>query len=202
MSGLNIESMSLANRKNNLNFTDEEIVQLILDTGNNDLYARLYDKYQKKVFSKCMTLLKSEGLANEFTKEIFSKVFESLPSFRNKSSFSSWLYAVTTNHCIDFLRNKKKLHYPKWDRENELPDIIDESSDEMPVFNYDDLMKVLELIHPEEKALILMKYQDNLSLKEIGQSLRVTEDAAKMRLKRAKARIVFLFKKEFIDKRN
>lgn len=193
--------MSLTNRKNNLNLTDEEIVQLILDTGNNDLYARLYDKYKKKVYSKCMTLLKNEGLANEFTKEIFSKVFESLPSFRNKSSFSSWLYAVTTNHCIDFLRNKKKLHYPKWDRENELPDIIDESSDEMPVFNYDDLMKVLELIHPEEKALILMKYQDNLSLKEIGQSLRVTEDAAKMRLKRAKARIVFLFKKEFIDKR-
>ncbi len=194
--------MALTDRKKSLNLPDEEIVHLILDTGNNDLYAHLYDKYQKKVYNKCMTLLKNEGLANEFTKEIFSKVFESLPSFRNKSSFSSWLYAVTTNHCIDFLRNKKKLHYPKWDRENELPDIIDETSDEMPVFNYDDLMKVLELIHPEEKALVLMKYQDNLSLKEIGQSLRITEDAAKMRLKRAKARIVFLFKKEFIDKRN
>lgn len=194
--------MALTDRKKSLNLPDEEIVHLILDTGNNDLYAHLYDKYQKKVYNKCMTLLKNEGLANEFTKEIFSKVFESLPSFRNKSSFSSWLYAVTTNHCIDFLRNKKKLHYPKWDRENELPDIIDETSDEMPVFNYDDLMKVLELIHPEEKALVLMKYQDNLSLKEIGQSLRITEDAAKMRLKRAKARILFLFKKEFIDKRN
>lgn len=194
--------MALTDRRKNLNLPDEEIVHMILETGNNDLYAHLYDKYQKKVYNKCMTLLKSESLANEFTKEIFSKVFESLPSFRNKSSFSSWLYAVTTNHCIDFLRNKKKLHYPKWDRENELPDIIDETSDEMPVFNYDDLMKVLELIHPEEKALVLMKYQDNLSLKEIGQSLRITEDAAKMRLKRAKARIIFLFKKEFIDKRN
>jgi RNA polymerase sigma factor (sigma-70 family) len=194
--------MALPDRKKSLNLPDEEIVHMILDSGNNDLYAHLYDKYQKKVYNKCMTLLKNEGLANEFTKEIFSKVFESLPSFRNKSSFSSWLYAVTTNHCIDFLRNKKKLHYPKWDRENELPDIIDETSDEMPVFNYDDLMKVLELIHPEEKALVLMKYQDNLSLKEIGHSLRITEDAAKMRLKRAKARIVFLFKKEFIDKRN
>lgn len=194
--------MAPTDRKKIMNLPDEEIVHLILDSGNNDLYSLLYDKYQKRVYSKCMTLLKNEGLANEFTKEIFSKVFESLPSFRNKSSFSSWLYAVTTNHCIDFLRNKKKLHYPKWDRENELPDIIDETSDEMPVFNYDDLMKVLELIHPEEKALVLMKYQDNLSLKEIGQSLRITEDAAKMRLKRAKARILFLFKKEFIDKRN
>jgi RNA polymerase sigma factor (sigma-70 family) len=194
--------MASTDRKKIMNLPDEEIVHLILDSGNNDLYSLLYDKYQKRVYSKCMTLLKNEGLANEFTKEIFSKVFESLPSFRNKSSFSSWLYAVTTNHCIDFLRNKKKLHYPKWDRENELPDIIDETSDEMPVFNYDDLMKVLELIHPEEKALVLMKYQDNLSLKEIGQSLRITEDAAKMRLKRAKARILFLFKKEFIDKRN
>ena len=69
----------------------------------------------------------------------------------------------------------------------------------MPVFNYDDLMKVLELIHPEEKALVLMKYQDNLSIKEISIAMRVSESACKMRLMRAKARVLYLYKEKFAE---
>ena len=59
--------------------------------------------------------------------------------------------------------------------------------------NYDELLLLLEKIHPEEKALILMKYKDDLSMKQIGTALRISEDAAKMRLKRAKARVLYLY---------
>ena len=55
-------------------------------------------------------------------------------------------------------------------------------------------MNALEKIHPEEKTLIMMKYHDNISIKEIAEALRVSESAAKMRLKRAKARILFIIK--------
>jgi RNA polymerase sigma factor (sigma-70 family) len=176
-----------------------EIIRLIIDEGKTEYYSFLYERYQQKVFQKCLALLKDRALAKEFTNDILVKAFENLRNFKNKSSFSSWLYVITTNHCIDYLRNKKKLHYPSWNAENEIPDIVDESGEQLPELNYEDLMIVLDKIHPEERALILMKYKDELSLKEIGKSLRITEDAAKMRLKRARSRLIYLYKKEFFE---
>jgi RNA polymerase sigma factor (sigma-70 family) len=176
-----------------------EIIRKILDEGRSDCYSILYDRFQPKVYQKCLTLLKDKSLANEFSNDILVKAFENLKRVKNTSAFSSWLYVLSTNYCIDHLRSKNKLHYPSWNLENEIPDIIDESSEILPEINYDDLMLVMEKVHPEEKALILMKYQDDLSLKEIGKSLRITEDAAKMRLKRARSRLIYLYKKEFFE---
>lgn len=158
----------------------------------------LYNRYYTKVLDKCYSFVKNKQQAEELTEDIFSKVFEKLPSYKQLSSFSSWLYSITYNHCIDYLREKKKLHYPNWDRENELPEIIDDTDDIIEEINYDNLLTVLELIHPEEKALLLMKYQDELSMKQIGVALRISEDAAKMRLKRARARVLYLYKQKYL----
>ena len=57
----------------------------------------------------------------------------------------------------------------------------------------------MEMIHPEEKALLLMKYQDDLSIKTISEALRITENATKMRLKRARSRVIYLYKNKFDD---
>jgi RNA polymerase sigma-70 factor (ECF subfamily) len=92
---------------------------------------------------------------------------------------------------------KKKLHYPNWNNENEIPDIIDESETDLQDFTYDNLMKIMEMIHPEEKALLLMKYQDNLPGRQIAQTLRISEDAVKMRLKRARTRVIYLYNNLF-----
>ena len=56
----------------------------------------------------------------------------------------------------------------------------------------------MDLIHPEEKALLLMKYKEGLSMKQIGTSLRISEDAAKMRLKRARARVLYLYTEKYL----
>jgi RNA polymerase sigma-70 factor (ECF subfamily) len=144
--------------------------------------------------------VKNKQLSQELAEDIFSKTYEKLPSFKKLSSFSSWLYSLSYNHCIDYLRLKKKLHYPEWNREHEIPEIIDESDEDMNNINYENMMVVFELIHPEEKALLLMKYQDNLTMKEIADSLRISEDATKMRLKRARARVIYLYKEKFWDK--
>lgn len=74
-----------------------------------------------------------------------------------------------------------------------MPDIIDESETQLQDMTYENLMKILEMIHPEEKALLLMKYQDGLSGKQIAQAMRISEDAVKMRLKRARTRVIYLY---------
>lgn len=178
--------------------SDEDLVKLIVDEKKINLYGIIYHRYHKKVLDKCYSLLKNSKMAEEFAEEILSKAFEKLEGFKEKSTFSSWLYSITYNHCIDYLRLKKKLHYPKWSSENEIPEIIDESEEYLDEINYDKLMEIFELIHPEEKALLLMKYQDNLSINQIGNSLRISDDAAKMRLKRARTRVLYLYKQKFL----
>jgi DNA-directed RNA polymerase specialized sigma24 family protein len=91
------------------------------------------------------------------------------------------------------------LHYPEWNQANIIPEIIDETEEDFTDLNYNNLIKTMELIHPEEKAMLLMKYQDNISIKDICLALQVSESAAKMRLKRAKARVLYLYKEKFAD---
>jgi len=183
--------------------SDEEIVRLVIETRNNKLLEVLWNRYSKKVTGKCFSLVKEHHLAEEFTTEIFSKVIEKLDGFRGVSSFSTWLYAITYNHCIEYLRLKKRLHYPEWNRRNELPDVVDEIEEEdLTDIRYDRMMKILDMIHPEEKTLLLMKYKENAPLKLIQSTLQISESAAKMRIKRAKARVSYLYKKLYSSSSN
>ena len=176
---------------------DEEIISKIKLEGRPDLFQIIYTKYFARVNDKCYGLLQNKELARETAQDVFTKVYENLDSFKGKASFSSWLYSITYNHCIDYLRNKKKMHYPEWNSENEIPEIIDDSEEFSSEISYDRLMEILSFLHPEEKALLLMKYNDNISIKNIAEALRVSESAAKMRIKRAKARLLFLYKKKY-----
>jgi RNA polymerase sigma-70 factor (ECF subfamily) len=179
------------------NLTDEQIVGKIIQEGKRELFEILYDRYFPKVKDKCYSFFKDKQKSEEFASDILSKSFEKLDSFRGKSTFSSWLYSITYNTVIDYLRKKKQLHYPNWNQENELPEIIDETDAEISEISYENLLQVFEKIHPEEKALLMMKYQDSLPIKEIAVSLSTSEDAVKMRLKRARARVVYLYFKMF-----
>jgi RNA polymerase sigma-70 factor (ECF subfamily) len=175
--------------------SDEEIVKLLVNGGNNSLFSILYERYHDKVLDKCYSLLHSRDLAEEFTEDVLSKTYEKLSGFKGNSSFSSWLYSITYNHCIDFLREKKKLHYPNWNTQNELPEIIDDLEEDLTDIHFSRMMKILDIMHAEERAMLLMKYQDDLPIKDIAKSMRLTEGAAKMRIKRAKARLVYLYKR-------
>jgi RNA polymerase sigma-70 factor (ECF subfamily) len=173
---------------------DEELIRNILQ-GKKDQFEILYSRYNRKVLDKCFSILKDRDLALEVQQEIFSKVYEKLSGYKGMSSFSSWLYAITYNHCIEYLRHRKKLHYPEWNRSHELPEIIDEIDEpDIAGLRFERLTSIMELIHPEEKALLIMKYQDNISIKLIMSTFRISESAAKMRIKRAKARVMYLYK--------
>lgn len=177
--------------------SDEEIVLLILNSGNQELFEILYLRYFKKVRDKCYSFLKDTNLSEEFANDILTKAYEKIPGFKGNSTFSSWLYSITYNYCIDYLRAKKKLHYPDWNSNNEIPEIIDESETEFEEASYENLLTIFELIHPEEKVLLLMKYQDNLPIKQIAKTLRISEDAVKMRLKRARSRVIYMYNQKF-----
>lgn len=177
--------------------SDQELVQLFIDSQQRTVFSELYKRYIRKVENKCYSLLKDRQLSSEFANDIMSKAFEKLPTFKGTSSFSTWLFTITYNYCIDYLRSKKKIHYPDWDRNHQIPEIIEETPEEIGEISYQQLLEILDMVHPEEKAMILMKYRDDLPIKQVAIALRISESAAKMRLKRAKARVVYMYKEKF-----
>lgn len=185
------------NTTNYKSISDEALIQKIVFENRTELFDIIYQRYLVKVTDKCYSFLKNKILAREFANDILIKTYEKLTAFKGNSKFSSWLYSITYNYLIDYLRKKKQLHYPNWNLSNEIPEIIDESESDVTELSYENLMAIFEKIHPEEKALLLMKYQDGISLKEIASSLTISEDAVKMRLKRARARVVYLYHLEF-----
>ncbi len=181
---------------------DMEVVNRYLETQASVCFNVLYDRYSGKIFGKCLALLKDEALAQDATQEIFTKIFLNLAKFGEKAKFSTWVYSITYNFCIDFLRRKKKMqNLFAEDKEVErLGDVADEVPDEeLMEMEAVQLRTVLDSIPVDDKAVLLMKYQDDMSIKEIADLLDKTESAVKMKLKRAKEKAFRLKQEMFTE---
>ena len=89
------------------------------------------------------------------------------------------------------------MSYPDWNLKQELPEIIDSIEEEEDGIDSDKLNVILDKIHPEEKALLMMKYNDDISINNIARALRLTDSATKMRIKRARARVIYLYNQTY-----
>lgn len=175
--------------------SDEELVKSYLETQESRYFDKLYVKYSNKVFSKCISLLKNEALAQDATQDIFLKIFLNLSKFGGKSKFSTWIYSITYNYCIDLIRKaKKEKNIFSEDIEN-APDLAEEVPDSALLeIEVKKLKIILEKIPVGDKAVLLMKYQDDMSIKEISESLEKSESAIKMKIKRAKHKVQKVYK--------
>jgi RNA polymerase sigma-70 factor (ECF subfamily) len=170
---------------------DEELVALYVDTQRNLYFEEIYERYANKVYRKCYSFVYNQAKAEDFTHDIFLKLIVKIGTFKETSKFSTWLYSITYNFCMDQIRvNKKNVEVALEGNH----DIMDESDDDDFVsMHSDSLSKTLEKIPSDEKALILMKYQDDFSIKEIADTLKITESAVKMRLLRSKEKLRRLY---------
>lgn len=169
---------------------DIEVIRNYLDSQASNCFSLLYTRYATKIFSKCISLLKDEALARDATQEIFTKIFLNLSRFGEKSKFSTWVYSITYNYCIDYLRKQRKqdIFSEEIDAVTDVPDEGPETDEELLKMEVAQLRSVLESIPVGDKAILLMKYQDELSIREIAEILDKSESAVKMQIKRAKER--------------
>ena len=179
-------------------YTDEELVRKIVDDKDQMLFGELYDRFAKRVYNKCLGFAKSEAEAEDLTQDIFLMLYIKLGSFKGNSKFSSWVYAFTYNFCVNYVnRDKARKMSSKSDSISDSGKQIAAEVDDGDLFSLrsENLKKSLELIAPEDKKILLLKYQDGISLKELSVLLSLSESAVKMRLKRARERVVEIHKK-------
>jgi len=176
--------------------SDEELVMNIVADNNSKLFGVLYDKFSKKVYNICYGFARDEDEAKDLTQDVFLKLFVKLASFKGKSKFSTWLYSFTYNHCVNYVtRNTAKKFEKQSVDYTDIENLSEDEEDDTSFLSMkvDKLKVALELISPEEKMILLLKYQDGLSIKEITGVLEIGESAVKMRIKRAKDKLVTVY---------
>ncbi len=171
-------------------YSDSELISLYLREQNTTYFTLLYRRYAGKVFAKCISMLSDEGLARDATQDIFIKVLLNLGKFTEQSSFSTWVYSITYNFCIDIIRKKKKNILIFSEDVGKISPTTDGEIPDSVILEMETkrLEKVMEIMPPGDKAILNMKYIDDLQIKEIAEVLSKTESAIKMQIMRAKAK--------------
>lgn len=177
--------------------SDEALVFKIAATNDTNLYAVLYDRFSSLVYNKCYGFSTNKQEAEDLTHDVFVRLFLKLDTFKGKSKFSTWLYSFTYNFCVNYVnrdlhkKNQKNMVVREEIKEvNEYDEIDDNSLFELKASK---LAKALNAIDLSDKNILLMKYQDDLTIKEIQQVIGIGESAVKMRLKRAKEKLILIY---------
>lgn len=182
---------------------DEELVSEYLLTQNARYFEILYQRYSGKVYAKCLTILNDNFLAMDAMQDIFMKVMLSISSFKSKAKFSTWLYSITYNFCIDETRKRKKRMMAGEEEIEKLTDTLedeDQIEDERLIsVKVDHMKEILGEMKEIDKSMLLMKYQDDLSIKEIVDITNKSESAVKMQLKRAKEKFVKIHEEKYAN---
>ena len=176
---------------------DSRIVGRILK-GRGDLFSVLLDRYQRPIFNFIYRFFGSYDIAEELTQETFVRSYQFLRSYDPKRKFSTWLYTVAKNLCIDYL----KKHRPG--REIPLEQVLptvdggnpDRAASQDPQLlclrSEEDsrLLKALSNLEASRRIVLILYYFQGLSYQEISQALSVPITTVKIRIFRAKKALV------------
>ncbi|MBE6919724.1 MAG: RNA polymerase sigma factor [Ruminococcaceae bacterium] len=158
--------------------------------GGADAFACLVETYETSVYRLALRMCGNAHDAEEVAQEAFVAAWKGLPSFRGESKFSSWLYQLTTNAAIDFLRREKR-HRAAVPIEDEpepaTPDTPQQAVEADEVRRA--LQQALDALTPEHRQIFLLRQMRQLSYEEIGRLLGLEAGTVKSRLSRAKKQL-------------
>lgn len=180
--------------------TREEELEIILRVraGDTDAFEALVLEHQNKVYSLALRMVGNEEDARDMAQEAFIRAFNSLASFRGESKFSVWLYRLTSNICIDFLRGRAKrrtvsLNWEDEDGEEGELEIPDERFSPEARLERTELRESvrrgLDTLSPEYREILLLREINGLSYDEISRALSLEEGTVKSRIFRARKKL-------------
>ena len=172
---------------------DDAILAERARDGDQEAFALLVERHQTRVYNLALRLTGSAEDAADLSQESFLKAWRGLASFHGESSFSTWLYRLTSNACIDFLRAeaRRKSAGPSLDDEdsglaNQLPDRAPSLQAQL---EEKELRQALEeglrQLSPDHRQALALR-QAGLSYAEIAQAVGVEEGTVKSRIARAR----------------
>lgn len=170
---------------------DLETIEKVL-AGNQKAFELIVRQYESRVRGCCLALLSNFEQADEAAHEVFIKVYQSLGKFRRESSFSTWLYSITTNHCRDLLRKSTRQKTESWDAlleksgEKIEARLLSSQPEENSMEQAEVVKTMLASLSEKSREVLILREVNGLSYQEISQMLSCSLDSVKARLKRAR----------------
>ena len=172
--------------------------------GSEKAFASLMDRYRDSIYYLLLKMVNNPSDAEDLTIEAFGKAFRSLDTFTPNFAFSTWLFKIATNNCIDFIRKKQAS-----------PSIIDQGTNEMDSYTvniqsdnldpeedlinrqkFAQLREVVNQLKPRYKNLIELRYYKEYSYEEISKELNLPIGTIKAQLFRAKSLLYNILNKK------
>lgn len=181
----------------------EESKQIRLaQSGDRDAFAWLLERYEKQVYHQCLRMVGNSEDAADLTQEAFLKVWQGLPTFQGDSSFSTWLFRLTGNVCIDFIRREKKrrgdVSLDEEERDFSAA-LTDPSPTPQRALEEKELhravCKGLEQLSEEHRQVLVLREINGLSYEEIAHILDLSAGTVKSRIARARLSLAKFLKK-------
>ncbi|OGR80343.1 MAG: hypothetical protein A3I11_02695 [Elusimicrobia bacterium RIFCSPLOWO2_02_FULL_39_32] len=175
--------------------SDSDIIQEIRN-GEIQSFAEIIKKYQNKVLNLCHSIV-GESHAEDAAQEIFIKAYQSLPNLKISSFFSTWLYRIAYNHCLNILSKQKINNTVSLDAlDQEIEGIDPTFPSKLETEEAKELIqKALELLPPEARMILTLREMEGLSYKELALLLEIPVETIKVRLFRARKSLILAFKK-------
>lgn len=143
-------------------------------------FTRLYSTYYQYVFSLCIKYTKNDAIAKDLTHDTFLKVHHHLGKFKRQSKYSTWIYRIAVNCCLDHLRNTKRRLLLLEEPKNHLWDQVHQTETE--TFSKAILRHELNRFPKTTQEVLYMRYVLGLNQSEIANKLGVSRVAITKRL--------------------
>jgi RNA polymerase sigma factor (sigma-70 family) len=171
--------------------------------GNEKAFASLLNRYRDSIYFMLLKMVNNTSDAEDLTIEAFGKAFRNLELFTPDYAFSTWLFKIATNNCIDFIRKKQVTPTPidqlQEDMENltvniqsDLPDPEESLINDQKIAVLRDIVNQLK---PRYRKLIELRYYKEYSYEEIASELNLPIGTVKAQLYRAKSLLFNIFTK-------
>jgi RNA polymerase sigma-W factor len=184
----------------------KEIIRQAIE-GDQKAYAEIVERYRPQIFTLIIRMVKTREEAEDLTQETFIKAFHSLPSFNAEYAFSTWLYKIAVNNCIDYFRKKRlkttSIDTPIMAKDGELPREFPDEGSQGPDSGLLDqerksqIQSAIDNLPEKYRDAILLRHVQDKSYEEIADELHVPIGTVKVRIFRARE----MLKKKLRDQR-
>ena len=161
--------------------------------GDQAAFGQLVIKYQKRVYALTVRMCPTPELAEEAAQETFLSAWQGLPFFRGDSAFSTWLYRLASNACVDLLRKEGRHQWPSLDDEAVSAEVPDTRPTPEAAAEQKELRAQIEAglrtLSPEHREVLILREIQQLSYDEIADALSLDLGTVKSRISRGRRQL-------------
>ncbi|MEZ4437832.1 MAG: RNA polymerase sigma factor [Polyangiaceae bacterium] len=181
----------------------DEVLMMQFQGGDRDAFGSLVRRHKTPIFNFILRQVRAKTTAEDLTQDVFVRVVQNAASFKHEARFTTWVYSIARNLCIDHLRKMSLRRHPSLDqasgKDQEGPTLGERIADRHPsaaadrtAMNADiaeRIVRAVEALPPEQREVFLLRQTAKVPFKEIAKMTGVPENTVKSRMRYALERL-------------